>query len=180
MQQMKKRLNHIVKSVVLLVGGSILMNSCSKKFLEPDPLSFYEPATTFNTENGLMSAMALCDRHLKAYWATDHNEMLTLGTEYIFSELMVASATDKRTMLCDVANMLTPTSETGYQDIERTNSITYLWEETYKAIMYANTILQYIDGVEGLSETTKNMYKGRAYFHRAFRYMALVFEFGDI
>jgi hypothetical protein len=56
----------------------------------------------------------------------------------------------------------------------------YLWDETYKAIMYANTILQYIDGVEGLNETTKNMYKGRAYFHRAFRYMALVFEFGDI
>jgi tetratricopeptide (TPR) repeat protein len=127
-----------------------------------------------------MSAMALCDRHLKAYWATDHTEMLTLGTEYIFSELMVASATDKRNMLCDVANMLTPTSETVYQNLDRTNSIWYLWEETYKAIMYANTIIQYVDKVETLDEKTKNMYKGRAYFHRAFRYMALVFEFGDI
>ncbi len=180
MQQINKRLNHILKSVTLFIGGSILLNSCSKSFLKPDPLSFYEPATTFSTEAGLMSSMALCDRHLKAYWATDHNEMLTLGTEYIFSEMMVASATDKRNMLCDIANMLTPTSETSYQNIERTNSIWYLWEETYKAIMYANTILHYIDGVEGLNETTKNMYKGRAYFHRAFRYMALVFEFGDI
>src|ERR1044072_470362 len=134
MQQINKRLNHIFKCFTLLIGGSILLNSCSKKFLEPDPLSFYEPAATFNTENGLMSAMALCDRHLKGYWATDHNEMLTLGTEYIFSELMVASATDKRTMLCDVANMLTPTSETSYQNIDRTNSIWYLWEETYKEI----------------------------------------------
>ncbi|OQP66779.1 RagB/SusD family nutrient uptake outer membrane protein [Niastella populi] len=180
MQQINKRLSHILKSVTLFIGGSILLNSCSKSFLKPDPLSFYEPTTTFSTEAGLMSSMALCDRHLKAYWATDHNEMLTLGTEYIFSELMVASATDKRNMLCDIANMLTPTSETSYQNIERTNSIWYLWEETYKAIMYANTILHYIDGVEGLNETTKNMYKGRAYFHRAFRYMALVFEFGDI
>lgn len=180
MQQKNKRLHYIFKCLTLIIGGNILLSGCSKSFLEPDPLSFYEPTTTFNTEAGLMSAMALCDRHLKGYWATDHNEMLTLGTEYIFSELMVASATDKRTMLCDVANMLTPTSETSYQNIERTNSIWYLWEETYKAIMYANTIIQYVDKVEKLDEATKKMFKGRAYFHRAFRYMALVFEFGDI
>ncbi|WP_240348217.1 RagB/SusD family nutrient uptake outer membrane protein [Longitalea arenae] len=164
----------------MFIGASIALNSCSKSFLKPDPLSFYEPTTTFSTEAGLMSTLAICDRHLKAYWATDHNEMLTLGTEYIFSELMVASATDKRTMLCDIANMLTPTSETSYQNIERTNSIWYLWEETYKAIMYANTIIQFVDGVQNLNEATKNMYKGRAYFHRAFRYMALIFEFGDV
>jgi hypothetical protein len=67
-----------------------------------------------------------------------------------------------------------------YQNLDRTNSIWYLWEETYKAIMYANTIIQFVDGVSTLDQATKNMYKGRAYFHRAFRYMALVFEFGDI
>jgi len=180
MKKTNKRLNHILKYGALLLGGLIFSTGCKKSFLQPDPLSFYEPTTTFSTEAGLMSAMALCDRHLKGYWATDHNEMLTLGTEYIFSELMVASATDKRNMLCDVANMLTPTSETEYQNIDRTNSIWYLWEETYKAIMYANTIIQYVDKIESLDEKTKNMYKGRAYFHRAFRYMALVFEFGDI
>ncbi|PPL01499.1 RagB/SusD family nutrient uptake outer membrane protein [Parapedobacter indicus] len=166
--------------VAFFTGGVLIMNSCSKDFLKPNPLSFYEPNATFSTESGLMSAMAICDRHLKGYWATDHNEMLTLGTEYIFSELMVASATDKRNMLCDIANMLTPTSETSYQNLDRTNSIWYLWEETYKGIMYANTIIQFVDQVESLDDETKNAYKGRAYFHRAFRYMALVFEFGDI
>jgi hypothetical protein len=158
----------------------MLFSGCSEEFLKPDPLSFYEPAATFNTESGLMSAMAICDRHLKLYWATDHNEMLTIGTEYIFSELMVASATDKRSMLCDIAGMLTPTSETSYQNLDRTNSIWYLWEETYKGVMYANTVIQFVDKVEALDEATRNAYKGRAYFHRAFRYMALVFEFGDI
>jgi len=165
------------------VGGIILLNACSKDFLKPDPLSFYEPGATFNTESGLMSAMAICDRHLKGYWGTgadNHNEMLALGTEYIFSELMVASATDKRNMLCDVANMLTPTSETVYQNLDRTNSIWYFWQETYKGIMYANTIIQYVDQVESLDDATKNAYKGRAYFHRAFRYMALIFQFGDV
>jgi hypothetical protein len=162
------------------MGSVILLGGCSEDFLKPDPLSFYEPTATFSTESGLKSALAICDRHLKLYWATDHNEMLTVGTEYIFSELMVASATDKRSMLCDVANMLTPTSETSYQNLDRTNSIWYLWEETYVGVKYANTIIQFVDAVESLDETTKNMYKGRAYFHRTFRYMALVFQFGDI
>lgn len=179
MKQITQKLNHIYTYFALFMG-TILFSSCSKDFLTPDPLSFYEPTATFSTESGLMSAMAICDRHLKLYYATDHNEMLTLGTEYIFSELMVASATDKRSMLCDVASMLTPTSETVYQNLDRTNSIWYFWEETYKGIMYANTIIQFVDKVESLDEATKNAYKGRAYFHRAFRYMALVFQFGDV
>ncbi|MDR1098328.1 MAG: RagB/SusD family nutrient uptake outer membrane protein [Tannerella sp.] len=179
MKQITQKLNCLC--FALFTGCILLFSGCSEEFLKPDPLSFYEPATTFSTESGLQAAMAICDRHLKNYWATDHNEMLTVGTEYIFSELMVASATDKRNMLCDVANMLTPTSDnSSYQNLDRTNSMWYLWEETYKAIMYANTVIQFVDKVEGLDETTRNIYKGRAYFHRAWRYMALVFEYGDI
>lgn len=178
MRHLAKKIQYI--SFTLLMGGTIIVSSCSKDFLTPKPLSFYDPDAAFSTEEGLFSALAICDRHLKSYWATDHNEMLTLGTEYIFSELMVASATDKRNMLADVANMLTPTSETSYQNLDRTNSIWYLWEETYKGIMYANTVIKYADLVEDLDEEARNAYIGRAYFHRAFRYMALVFQFGDV
>ena len=163
-----------------LMGLFLIPSGCSEDFLEPNPLSFYEPTATFSTESGLNAALAICDRHLKLYWATDHNEMLSLGTEYMFSELMVASATDKRSMLCDVANMLTPTSETSSQNLGRNNSIWFFWQETYKGIMYANTVIQFVDAVEALDETTKDIYRGRAYFHRAFRYLALVFQFGDV
>ncbi|GHT59879.1 hypothetical protein AGMMS50239_07550 [Bacteroidia bacterium] len=179
MKQITQKLNHIC--LTLFIGGTILLSGCSEEFLKPDPLSLYEPTATFSTEPGLRSALAICDRHLKLYWATDHNEMLSIGTEYIFSELMVASATDKRSMLCDVANMLTPTSDHNtQQNLDRTNSLWYFWEETYKGIMYANTIIQFVDKVEDLDEATRNIYKGRACFHRSFRYMALVFQYGDI
>lgn len=183
MKQMIKNLNRIC--LTLFIGSAILLGGCSESFLEPDPLSFYEPNATFTTEPGLQAALAICDRHLKLYYANDHNEMLPLGTEYIFSDLMVASATDKSNMLCDVANMLTPTSEitTGdsrYHHLNRTNSIWYFWDQTYRGIMYANTILRYVHQVETIDETTKNIYMGRAYFHRSFRYMALVFQFGDV
>ncbi|HWV73110.1 MAG TPA: hypothetical protein VN040_15415, partial [Pseudosphingobacterium sp.] len=79
MNQISQKLNYIYRYLTLLVGGIILLNACSKDFLKPDPLSFYEPGATFNTESGLMSAMAICDRHLKGYWGTgadNHNEML--------------------------------------------------------------------------------------------------------
>ncbi len=169
------------KGIAIILAGTLAISSCSKEFLQPDPLSIYLPNETFNTESGLLSAMAICDRHLKGYWATDNNEMLTLGTEYIFSELMVASNTDKRSMMADVANMLTPTSDnSSLQNLDRSNSLWYLWDETYKGISYANTIIKYVDQVQTLSEQDKNAYKGRAYFHRAFRYMALVFQYGDV
>lgn len=180
MKKTIQKINYICLS--LLIGSAVLFSGCSDDFLKPDPLSFYEPGATFTTESGLMAAMAICDRHLKLYYAHDHNEMLPLGTEYIFSDLMVASATDKSAMLDNVANMLTPTSEStgNLNHLNRTNSIWYFWRETYNGIMYANTVLQYVDGVEELDEATKNIYKGRAYFHRAFRYYALVFQFGDV
>jgi hypothetical protein len=176
-----KKNKSVGRGIAFLLAGTLAISSCSKEFLQPDPLSIYMPNETFNTESGLLSAMAICDRHLKGYWATDHNEMLTLGTEYIFSELMVASNTDKRSMMADVANMLTPTSDNStHQNLDRSNSLWYLWDETYKGISYANTIIKYVDQVQTLSEQDRNAYKGRAYFHRAFRYMALVFEYGDV
>jgi len=180
MKKITQKMNYIC--FALLIGSTILLGGCSENFLNPDPLSFYEPGATFTTESGLLSAMAICDRHLKLYYAHDHNEMLPLGTEYIFSDLMVASATDKVAMLDDIANMLTPTSEStnSLDNLDRTNSIWYFWNETYKGILYANTIIQYVDGVKELDDATKNAYKGRAYFHRAFRYYALVFQFGDV
>lgn len=179
MKKIIQKLNYIC--LTLFVGGIVLFSGCSESFLEPEPLSFYEPGATFSSESGLMSAMAICDRHLKLYYAYDHNEMLPIGTEYIFSDLMVASPTDKIAMLDNIAAMLTPTSEsTTLNNLDRSNSIWYFWRETYNGIMYANTIIQYVDGVESMSDAIKNAYKGRAYFHRAFRYYALVFQFGDV
>ncbi|MBB4035608.1 hypothetical protein GGR21_001501 [Dysgonomonas hofstadii] len=187
MKTMIQKMNY--RCLSLLIGIIILLSGCSDDFLKPDPVSIYEPSETFSTEAGLMSVMAFCDRHMKLYYAADHGEIVPMGTEYIFSDLMVASATDRAKMLCDMANALTPTSigitdDKGenrlFNSLLQTNSIWHFWHETYYIIMQANTIIQYVDGVESLDEATKNMYKGRAYFHRAFRYLNLVFQFGDV
>jgi hypothetical protein len=166
---------------VLLVVPFVMFSNCSDDFLEPDPLSFYEPTTTLSTESGLQAVLAMADRHLRSYWtyynSSSNNISVPIATEYMFSELAVASKTDDAGMFSDIAAVLTPTA--GAEDGDR-NRISYFWGETYNGIKYANTITSFINSVEGLDEATKNAYLGRAYFHRSFRYLSLVFQFGDV
>lgn len=185
---MKNRIKKTKYAVVLLalVGFLVVLNGCSDDFLEPDPVSIYEPGQTFSTESGLRSLLAFCDRHLKLFYTSgDNNAINPIGTEYIFSDLMVPGAHNYETMLHNMAEGLTPTSVgigSGrlFTSLQQNHSIWHFWHESYYTIMQANTIIQYVDDIESLDEETRNAYKGRAYFHRAFRYYNLVFQFGDV
>jgi len=172
----KKQNRLAALGLATVVGGSLLLGGCSDSFLEQDPLSFFEPGATFTTESGLQAALAISDKHIRNYYTTGKNISVPIMTEYTFSELAVNGKTDQD-FLDNVPAKLTPTSGASDND---DNYISYFWGETYAGIKYANTVLNYVDGVEGLSEATKNAYKGRAYFHRSFRYLSLVFQFGDV
>ena len=158
---------------------SMAFAGCTDDFLKPDPLAIYEPTQTFTTVDGLDAVQAAADKHLRAYWTNTEaiDLMLPLMSEYLFSDLAVAGKTDDAEAFCDIAERFTPTN--GWYNFDQ-NRLVIFWGETYKGIMYANTIISYIDRVEGLDEETKNEYLGRAYFHRAYRYMALCFQFGDV
>jgi hypothetical protein len=178
---MKRNIKNIKAYTLLsMLVTMVLVTGCSKDFLETDPLSFYEPAATFSTESGMRAALAMCDRNLKLYYARNDNENIPLPTEYLFSDLGAASATDKTSMLSNPAEDLTPSSEKNESNLDRTNSILYFWVQGYKAIMWANTIIQYAPKVEELDEKIKNEYVGRAYFHRSWIYLNLLMQFGDL
>lgn len=177
-----KILSGILTTVTFI--GAVSLTGCKKSFLEPDPLSFFEPGTTFNTESGLKAALAISDRHIRSYWTNTaaNTNSVVIGTEYMFSDLAVYGKTDVdgNSVNYNFADNLTPTGGAAGPGGNDGNYINHFWDETYSGIKYANTVLTYVDGIEGLSETTKNTYKGRAYFHRAFRYLALVFQYGDV
>ncbi|MDO5524762.1 MAG: RagB/SusD family nutrient uptake outer membrane protein [Prevotella sp.] len=179
---MKQYIVKITSAVTLgisITAGSFL-TSCSEDFLKPDPLSFFEPKTTFNTESGLQAALAMADRHLRLYWTNyeKNNINVPISTEYMFSELSVYGKTDQGGGIWDDVNgKLTPM---GGMQSNDTNHMMYFWDQTYTGIKYANTVLSNIDNVSSLSEELKNEYKGRAYFHRAFRYYSLVWQFGNV
>jgi hypothetical protein len=178
---MTKRLS--ATGLIIAICSSAFFSSCSEDFLKPDPLSFYEPTTTFSTESGLQAALAMADRHLKTYWTYYEgvSNSVPIGTEYMFSELALYGKTDVavNNVNFDIAVGLTPTGGAAESSNDG-NYINYFWGQTYTGIKYANTICSFIGNVEGLDEATKNAYLGRAYFHRAFRYLHLVFQFGDV
>lgn len=170
----KKIVNRTSKAILIFTAISAALFGCKKSFLQPEPLSFFEPDATFTTQSGLDAALAISDRHLRSYWT--YTSAVDLGrpmsTEYMFSDVAVAGKTDDGNILADIATRLTPT--------DMPERIPFFWGETYNGIKYANTILTYVDKVEGLTETVKNEYRGRALFHRSFRYLALSFQFKDV
>ena len=175
-------------ALVMTLGAIALFSACSDSFLKPTPLSFYEPGTTLSTEPGLQAVMAICDRNLRNYWTHQASNTAAntnpIATEYMFSDLMVFGKTDEAptSIGYSVADQLTPQNAGSGATSGSSNGelIQYFWTETYYGIKFANTIISNINNVQGLEEAIKNAYLGRAYFHRAFRYYTLVFQYGDV
>jgi len=167
------------RKIFIAALTSLMIASCTREFLKPDPLSFYEPTTTFTTKSGLDATIAMCDKHLRSYWSYTQTRDISvpMNTEYMLSDIGVSSKTDDGSIFADVATRLTPTSGMSQDDI---NMISFFWGETYNGIKYANTITSYIDQVPDLDEDVKKEYIGRAYFHRSFRYLALCFQFNNV
>lgn len=178
---MKKYIQNRISTLVPLVAVTALLVSCSKDFLEPDPLSFYEPETTFTTETGLQATLASADKQLRNNYIhyNSASNSVPIGTEYVFSDMAKYGKTDNTSTISDFANTIVPTGSFK----TATNDDFYLgfyWTEAYTGIKNANTVLTYINNVTSLSEEAKNKYIGQAYFHRAYRYLNLVYQFGDV
>ncbi len=177
----KKQLS---KLTLAILGLSIIAGACKRSYLNPDPLSIYEPTATFSTESGLQAALAVSDRHIRSYWTNTaaNTNSVVIATEYMFSDLAVYGKTDVdgNNVNFNIADNLKPTGGAAGPGGNDGNYINHYWDETYSGIKYANTILTYVDKVDGLSESVKNSYKGKAYFHRAYRYLSLVFQYGDV
>ncbi len=173
-----KTLSILTKGVATVMATTLLAG-CSDDFLKPEPLSFYEPALTFSTESGLQAALAMCDRHLRVnyIWYDHRDQDSPLGTDYMFSDYMVMGMTDTGAGFND--NFVRRTTPNG--DGTKNGFIFgAFWDEGYNNIKYANGVINNLPRVDGLDENTKNAYLGRGYFHRAYSYYHLVFNFGDV
>lgn len=177
-------MKNIIKSlsVTAAISGAFILSSCSNSFLDPDPLSFFEPTETFSTEAGLRAALAQIDRNFTMMFTNQHDILVPLHTQFLFSDMVVTSATDKASQIQNFSTDFVP-SQSSYSsntDDIHIHACIYFWNEFYSGIKYANTVIEYAPKVEGLDEEVLNAYLGRAYFHRAFRYYGLVHMFGNV
>lgn len=149
-----------------------MFTGCKDNFLDPDPLSFFSPESTYTTEAGLQSALARCDRSYKDMLMDGNGNVLPIASVYFMSDMGLYAKTDAGGGIMDnFAEKITPTS--GMAGGGDSNAMTRFYNESNNGIKYANTILTYVDRVTTLDENTRNIYKGRAYFHRAYKYYHL-------
>ena len=174
----KKYIKHIL--IAAVSSTALIMSGCSEDFLKPDPLSFYEPSKTFTTKEGLESALATCDKHLRnMFFHWENADGAPFTSEYLFSEMAVNGTTDQPSVPnvgVDLITLMQPSAV----DNASTIRYGYIWGETYSGIKYANSIITNIDNVEGLDPQLHDEMLGRAYFHRAYRYFNVVFQFKDV
>ena len=170
------RKSYYLSGIVSLLACLLIVSACGKSFLDPKPLSYFEPSATFTTESGLRAALITCDQELRSEiigYNRRSDGVITMSMR--LSDLAVGGNTDNgnASAWCEVDKKLTPT--TTYDQ-----SVYCFSTVLGTAVKSANTILDYVDQVEGLSDEIKDEYKGRAYFHRAFRYYNLIFQYKNV
>ena len=171
---MKKYLN-LTKIAALFSITIFSTFSCKKDFLEPEPLSFYTPETAYVDVAGMQAALVACARNLRYEYYGGNPPILT---EMLFTDIAVEGTTDKAGPAQDLNLLITPDGVTFNNDDR--NKIGVYWEEGYKGIKYANTVISRIDNITYPSPAVRNSILGAAYFHRALRYYRLTHQFGDV
>ncbi len=81
-----KYISNIFKGSAAFVMATMLV-SCGDSFLDQDPLSFYEPSTTYSNEAGLKSALAMCDQELKTIIMDGNGNVIPMASNYIMSDI---------------------------------------------------------------------------------------------
>src|SRR5882757_3042263 len=161
---MKKLIHQLI--MLLLVAGTIAgIAACKKGYLEPKPLSFYEPSLTYVDAAAMRAALVACAVNMRIEYYGGNPPILT---EMLFSEITVEGITDKSGPAQDLNLQITPDLVMSNDDDH--NKIYYYWSESYKAIKYANTIISRIDNAKYASTAERNAILGAAYFYRAMRY----------
>ncbi|PST84751.1 RagB/SusD family nutrient uptake outer membrane protein [Pedobacter yulinensis] len=169
-------MNTYTKKISILFASLALLAApgCKKSFLDSNQLSVYAPETSLNNVAAMRAALAACAQSLRGEFFGDSAPMLT---ESIFSDVAVEGTTDKSTPAQDLITRITPDANLNSDD---TNKIGWYWDQEYRGIRYANTIITNIDRPVYASEAEKNAILGAAYFFRACHYYRLVHQFGDV
>ncbi len=171
MKSLYNRLTIVTLLAGLLFGGT----SCKKDYLEPKPLSFYEPSATYVDVASLKAALVACAVNLRIEYYGGNPPILT---ELLFSDMSVEGITDKSGPAQNLNLQITP--DLAYANDDDHNKIYYYWFEAYRAIKYANTVIDRIDNVKFPTPADRNQVLGAAYFYRAMRYYRLTNQFGDV
>ena len=152
---------------IVLMAGSLLVTSCTDKFLEE--VKRDAPSTDWlSTPEGqasIANSLYLCFNYFFS------NESSYCYTNYGTDEFMVAGD-NSNGMWNDYDSRLGSIVQPRVNS--NTQAITTFWNTLYQYIAQANTVIYYAE------PGTKSVALGTAHFVRGFCYLFLVMQFGDI
>ncbi|MCR9264559.1 MAG: RagB/SusD family nutrient uptake outer membrane protein [Flavobacteriaceae bacterium] len=153
----------------LFIITALLVFSCSKERLEPEPLSFFSPENTLDNRAGIESVIVnMNSRFREEYAQTDAHYLMS---EWNFSDFAVNGAPPAN-QPHNLELQMTPNST----EDEATRQY---WGLAWQAIKDANLIINRVDDIDEPDEV-KNELRAKGYFGRAFWYYRLVHQFGDV
>lgn len=169
-------MNSLNKNFTLLLTSALLLASggCNKEFLDSNQLSAYSPEESLNSVAAMRGALNACAKNVRQEYFGDSAPLLT---ESVFSDVAVDGTTDKSTNAQDLIARITPDANLNGDDFTK---VGWYWEQEFRGLRYANTIISNIDKPVYGSESEKNAILGSAYFFRAYHYYRLVHQFGDV
>lgn len=148
--------------ITLIAGLALLLNSCVDMNLTP--LSKANSESWYTTEEELN--MAVNEFYLLGYWKDPLESSETWTDNFTYRN------THRTSILYGTLNG----SNSGDNWISPR-----LWQQSYKMIARANSLLEKIDvNAIGISDDKIRQYKAEAYLARACKYADLIFFFGDV
>ncbi len=170
-----KKIKNITGLVVILMLAFTM--SCNEDFLVEKPLSTLSPENTFIDAKGLQTALDASIKGLFNQWNGDTRELMFNSN---MSDATVMGATDKPDS--PGADMRTYATPINSRDNDAGRMLSF-YREGYYQIKNANTVIDYIDipkWTGGDNDPERNHLLGSAYFMRAFWYMQLTMQFGNV
>ncbi len=148
---------------VLTLGVALTVSSCSEKFLEPKPQSFFTPENIFVNKEGYQSLIVTMRKDL--------NREQT-GQKNFMAHQWAASEAGVPWLQLDF-RALTPNSDQYQQFVNQINDI-------FQMVKNANTIISRIDNIKWDNEKDRNEILAEALWHRSYWYYRLVGNYGDL
>lgn len=147
----------------------MMLNACSKDFLEITPQTSVVAASFFITEDDFRQAVTGSYRPLQALYNDAYvmGEMRSDNTHYVFK------ANDRGGQNVGKENI------SAFTDASNNTYTKSKYVNCYSGIAKTNAVLDRIDGAAINDEVKKNL-KGQAEFLRAFYYFELVQYYGDV
>jgi hypothetical protein len=161
---MKKRF------IIYLLGISAALSSCSKSFLDEDPLSIYTPENSLQTSIQYQQATNNLYNGVRNIYLGNINLDTYFGMYYATDFAYNATDYDPAAKL----NAYKATMVPSYFIPQG------MWTAYYKIITNANLIISQLNKSTQLSEADKNSFLGQALFFRAYSYNVLGNLFGGV